>query len=108
MELIECLNTFDREPLNDLILFHMSRYVNYLSSLTQQMWIYTRLLKHMQLSLSDDGQVLLGESKVPISVPNIPASDGVLHIIDDLVFLKPFDYGDCEPFIGSGMEIDLE
>ena len=108
MDLIECLNTFDREPLNDLILFHMSRYVNYLSSLTQQMWIYTRLLKHMQLSLSDDGDVLLGESKVPISVPNIPASDGVLHIIDDLVFPEPFDYGDCEPFIGSGMEIDLE
>ena len=104
MELIECLKQFDREPLNDLILFHISKNVEYLSSLSQQRWIYTRLLRHMQISLSSDtGEVLLGMDEVPIVVPNIPATDGVVHIVDDLIFPSKFDYGDCESFLGSGM-----
>ena len=104
MELIECLYRFDREPLNDLILFHIAKDINYLSSLSQRMWLYTRLLTHMQVSLGENGEVLLGEPEVPIATPNIPASNGVIHIVDDLIFPRQFDYGDCMSFVGSGMD----
>lgn len=105
MTLIECLNNFDREPLNNLILYHIAEQVHYLSSLSQEKWLYTRLLRHMAIDVDNSGRVVLGDDRVTITRPNIPASDGVVHIIDDIIFPDMFDYGDCMSFIGSGMQI---
>ena len=104
MELLECLLRFDRDPINDLLLYHIVEGLEYLSSLALRNWIFTNLRIHLPIETGNNGEVLLGSSEIPITVPNIPATDGVVHIINELLFPPGFDYGECEPFVSSGMQ----
>lgn len=103
MELLECLLRFDRDSINDLLLYHIVEGLEYLSSLALRNWIFTNLRIHLPIKTGNNGEVLLGSSEIPITVPNIPATDGVVHIINELLFPPHFDYGECESFVSSGM-----
>ena len=106
-ELFNCLSVYMRRPLNDLLLFHIVKGTEYNTSIALQRWLYTLQLQFIQVHSFRDGSISLGSDVVPIIATNIPARNGVIHVVDRILFPPTFDFGMCQRFVpteppGSG------
>eukprot|EP00731_Ephydatia_muelleri_P038890 Em0969g3a len=87
--LVDCLTLAVRGPLNNLLLFNLAEGVEYTSSLSHRTYLYTMLLSYTNVYAFPNGTILLGTNKVQITQPNIPASNGVIHIVNGLAIPHP-------------------
>lgn len=111
-DLLNCLSIYMRRPLNDLLLFHVLKGAEYSSSIAFQRWLYTLRLEYLQVHASQDGSLALGFDIVPVIATDIPARNGVLHVVESILFPPVFNYGMCQRFVpteppptGSGMSM---
>ena len=94
--LVDCLTLAVRGPLNNLLLFNLAEGVEYTSSLSHRTYLYTMLLSYTNVYAFPNGTILLGTNKVQITQPNIPASNGVIHIVNGLAIPPSFNFGKCQ------------
>eukprot|EP00731_Ephydatia_muelleri_P030538 Em0022g52a len=97
--LVDCLTLAVRGPLNNLLLFNLAEGVEYTSSLSHRTYLYTMLLSYTNVYAFPNGTILLGTNKVQITQPNIPASNGVIHIVNGLAIPPSFNFGKCQQLV---------
>lgn len=98
-ELLECLVSDAGVPLTSLLLYHMVRGVEYSTSLSlQRYWVRTLSVLPLLLDTTENGTLLLGEDQVEVVQADIPASNGVVHAISEVLAVPELDFGDCEIF----------
>lgn len=108
-DLLNCLSIYMRRPLNDLLLFHIIKGTEYSSSLVYQKWLYTLRSEYLLVHASRDGSLALGSDIVRVITTDIPARNGVIHVVESILFPSVFDYGMCQQFVptepptGSGV-----
>ena len=93
--LLECLQLRERRALTNLVLYHMSDTVEFTSSLANRNFLYTQLLNFLTVDMMD-GRPILGSERASITMPDITAENGVLHIIDKVLIPPGFSLGSCE------------
>ena len=92
----DCLSRLERNSLNDLLLYHILDSAEYSSTLKARDIVYTKLLQPLTVEADDEQIFLMGaDVAVPISEPDIPASNGVVHEIPSLLIPQSFDLGVC-------------
>ena len=97
-ELLDCLLAQRGSPLRNLLFYHMSPAVEFSNSLAlQRNWIRT-LLGHLQVQVNDNSTIVLGDDKVEIVEPDIPAQNGVVHIINEVLAPPVLDFQSCFVF----------
>ena len=97
--LVECLTNYARGPLNNLLLFNLAEGVEYTSSLSRRSFLYTLLLSYMNVYASSNGTIFLGGNKVQIVQANIPASNGVIHVVNGVAIPPSFNFGKCQQLV---------
>ncbi|KAL5459887.1 hypothetical protein EMCRGX_G033275 [Ephydatia muelleri] len=97
--LVDCLTLAVRGPLNNLLLFNLAEGVEYTSSLSHRTYLYTMLLSYTNVYAFPNGTILLGTNTVQITQPNIPASNGVIHIVNGLAIPPSFNFGKCQQLV---------
>jgi len=98
-ELINCLQVYMRRPLNDILLFHIATGAEYNTSLALRPWQYTLLLRYLRVHSFANGSIFLGTNLTEIVEPNIPAQNGVIHVINGVLRPPNFDFGMCQRFV---------
>jgi len=91
---------YKRLPLSNLVLFHIVGSTEYTSSLAVHSGLHTLQLSTFRLSQAE-GENLIIETDPPASIvePDIPASNGVLHVINDVLIPPNLDFGACSSFV---------
>ena len=98
-ELFTCLTAYMRLPLQDLVLYHISSKADYNTTLALQGFIYTLQLSPILITADDAGVVSLNrDMSAQITMPNIPALNGVLHEVNAVLMPAGFDFGKCQEF----------
>lgn len=99
-ELFDCL-AFNRVLLSDLVLYHMADNAEYTPSLILRMFSYTRLPSQVLHLTTDESGTIVFQTTPPASIiqANIPARNGVIHIIDGVLMPPNFDYMNCQQFV---------
>ncbi len=98
-ELLQCLVSDAGQPLIKLLLYHLVRAVEYQASLSlRRYWVRTSADCPLLLTTTANGTLLLGEDHVEVTEFDIPASNGVVHAIDEVLAPPEFDFGNCEIF----------
>ena len=97
--LFTCLTAYMRIPLQDLVLHHIAGKADYNTTLALQGYIYTLQLSPIIISADSAGTIFLNrDMSVQISMPNIPALNGVIHEINGVLMPANFDFGKCQEF----------
>lgn len=97
--LLNCLTAYMRLPLQDLVLYHISERADYNTTLALQGYIYTLHLSPILIAADDAGVVSLNrDMSTQITMPNIPALNGVLHEINMVLMPTGFNFGKCQEF----------
>ena len=97
-ELLDCLIFQGGPPLSNLLFYHIVGAVEFNNSLAlQRYWVRT-LFGPLQVELDENNTVVLGEDKIEITEPDIPAQNGVVHIINQVLAPPSLDFRDCYPF----------
>lgn len=100
-DLLRCL-MYMRLPLSDLVLYHITRGTEYTTSLSLREFRHTLLLgQATRLTTSSEGVITFNNNDPPSSivVPNIAASNGVIHVIDNVLIPPNLDFGMCLEFV---------
>jgi hypothetical protein len=100
-DLLQCLLNYMRRPLSDLVLFHIAEGAEYTPSLSLRGFSHTLLRTHvLSLMTSPDGNITFTtDPPANIVTANIPASNGVIHIIDAVLIAPNMDFGMCSEFV---------
>ena len=97
--LFTCLTAYMRIPLQNLVLYHIAGKADYNTTLALQGFIYTLQLSPIIISTDSTGIIYLNrDMSVQISMPNIPALNGVIHEISGVLMPTGFDFGKCQEF----------
>lgn len=98
--LLACL-MYRRLPLSDLVLYHITDGAEYTSSLSLREFTYTLLQYHaIHLTTSPDGVITFSNNPPSnIIVADIPASNGVIHVVDSVLIPPNMDFGMCSDFV---------
>ena len=98
-DLLSCLTTYMRRPLQNLLLFHMSGQVDYNSTIFRQLSLSTLLLKDIRVNTFPNGSVFLTDEMIEVIETDIEARTGVIHVIDGILLPPEFDFGKCQAFV---------
>lgn len=98
-DLRTCLSMYMRRPYNDIWLYHIAPEAHYNSSLALHNFFYTLLLQFIRVDVADNGTIFLGPDRVRIIPPSIPARNGVIHVVENVLIPPDFNYGMCEQFV---------
>ena len=93
-ELFSCL-MYMRLPLHDLVLYHIAQSAEYTSSLALRQGLHTLHLSSLRLMGDSSNITFLTVPPSSIVVPNITASNGVIHYISDVLIPPTLDFGMC-------------
>ena len=97
---LDCLMYFERGALNDILLYHILDIAEYSSTLKARDIVYTKLLQPLTVEVDDEQIFLMGaDGAVPISRPDLLASNGVVHEIPSLLIPQSFDLGVCADLV---------
>jgi uncharacterized surface protein with fasciclin (FAS1) repeats len=97
--LFTCLTAYMRVPLQDLVLHHIAGKTDYNTTLALQGFVYTLQLSPIIISTDTAGVISLSrDMSVQITMPNIPALNGVIHEINGVLMPSGFDFGKCQEF----------
>lgn len=99
--LFNCLLTYMRLPLSDLVLYHLATGAEYTPSLSLREFSYTLLQGQvLRLTTSPEGRITFSTNPpANIIMANIPAINGVIHVIDSVLIAPNMDFGMCSQFI---------
>ena len=98
--LLTCLANYMRNPLNTILQFHIGQGAFYSPALALSDFFYTILDRFMRVKVdSETGEILLGPCDTVIIETDIAAANGVVHIIDRVLFPENFDFQMCAPFV---------
>lgn len=99
-ELLACL-MYRRLPLSDLVLYHIADGAEYSSSLSLREFTYTLLqYQVIRLQTSSDGVITFSNNPPSnIIVADIPASNGVIHVVDSVLIPANMDFEMCSDFV---------
>ena len=105
-ELYNCLTSYMRVPLTNLVLYHISKQTDYSQVLSLRQSAFSlftdyRGPRSILVFTAENGTLFLGDlgNQIPITTADIPASNGVIHVIDGVLMPPDFDYGQCQPFV---------
>lgn len=99
MDLFTCL-MYQRVLLNDIVLYHIARGAEYTPSLSLRQFTHTLQLQPIRLNTDENGTItLINERPSTIIMPDIPASNGVVHVVDNVLIPPNFNFGKCEEFV---------
>lgn len=98
-ELLNCLTAYMRLPLQDLVLHHIAGKTDYSTTLALQGFLYTLQLSPILVSADASGVISLNrDQSAQITVPDIPAINGVIHEINAVLLPSGFTFGKCQEF----------
>ncbi len=99
-DLFTCL-MYNRLPLHDIVLYHISEGADFTPSLALRQFAYTLQLQVVYLMDNNGSGNITFRTDPPTSIirPDIPASNGVIHVIDGLLIPPGFNYGSCTEFV---------
>ena len=98
--LFTCLTAYMRVPLQDLVLHHIAGKTDYNTTLALQGFVYTLQLSPIIVSTDSAGVISLSrDMSVQVTMPNIPALNGVIHEINGVLMPVGFDFGKCQEFV---------
>ena len=105
--LMMCMSFYMRLPFNNLLLFHIGSGAHYSSSLSRNNFFYTLLQKFIEVEVDSDGTIYLGRCRVPIIDRDVvSASNGVIHVVERVLFPEDFSFGMCDAFIPSPSPVE--
>ena len=97
--LFTCLTAYMRVPLQDLVLHHIAGKTDYNTTLALQGFVYTLQLSPIIVSTDSAGVISLNrDMSVQVTMPNIPALNGVIHEINGVLMPTGFNFGKCQEF----------
>ena len=101
MGLMNCLGNYMRRPFHDIMLFHVGQGAYHSSALAISDFFYTLLDRFLRVKVDPDtGDILLGTCETPIIEADIvSASNGVVHVIDRVLFPDNFNFQMCTQFV---------
>ena len=100
-ELFNCLTRYMREPLIDLLLYHLVGRAEYTSSLALQSHIYTLRPRYLRVTVerNENRTIRLGaDHGTTVVMADITAVNGVVHVIDNVLIPPGFTFGKCQEF----------
>ena len=97
-ELLDCLIFQGGLPLSNLLFYHIVGAVEFNNSLALQRYWVRSLFGPLRVQLDENNTVVLSEDKIEITEPDIPAQNGVVHIISQVLAPPSLDFRDCYPF----------
>ena len=97
-ELLDCLIFQGGPPLSNLLFYHIVGAVEFNNSLALQRYWVRSLFGPLRVQLDENNTVVLSEDKIEITEPDIPAQNGVVHIISQVLAPPSLDFRDCYPF----------
>ena len=105
-DLYNCLTSYMRVPLTNLVLYHISKQTDYSQVLSLRQSAFSlftdyRGPRSILVFTAENGTIFLGDlgNQIPITTADIPASNGVIHVIDGVLMPPDFDYGQCQRFV---------
>ncbi len=105
-DLLNCLISFMRVPLTNLVLYHISRQTDYSQVLSLRQSAFSLFTDYhgprsIVVFTAENGTIFLGElgDQIPITRADIPAINGVIHEIGGVLMPPNFDYGQCQRFV---------
>ncbi len=105
-QLFNCLTSFMRVPLTNLVLYHISRQTDYSQVLSLRQSAFSLFTDYhgprtLLVFTAENGTIFLGElgDQIAITRVDIPASNGVIHEIEGVLMPPNFDYGECQRFV---------
>ena len=103
IDLFTCL-MYMRLPLHDFVLYHIAEGTEFTTSLSLRQAVVTLQLTTLRLMSTADGNItFLTNPQSSIVIPNITASNGVIHVISDILLPSGFDFGMCSNFVPTTM-----
>ena len=97
-ELLDCLIFQGGLPLSNLLFYHIVGAVEFNNSLALQRYWVRSLFGPLRVQLDENNTVVLSEDKIEITEPDIPAQNGVVHIISQVLAPPSLDFRDCYSF----------
>ena len=100
-DLMACISAYMRRPFNDLLLYHIGMEAHYSSSLSLMNFFYTLLGQYLKVEVDAvTGRIALGRCGILINESDIvQASNGVIHVVEKVLFPDNFSFGMCEIFV---------
>lgn len=105
-ELFNCLTSYMRVPLTNLILYHISKQTDYSQVLGLRQSAFSLFTDYngprsLLVLAAENGTLFLGElgDQIAVTTADIPASNGVIHEVGGVLMPQNFDYGKCQPFV---------
>ena len=93
VDAVECLlRPENKNYLNQLVLIHISYLAEYNSTLSQRSRLYTFNTRYYLFVNVEDGQVLLTRDRIPLEESDIPANNGVIHVLPDVIVPPEVDF----------------
>ena len=99
--LLNCIGNYMRRPFNKILQFHVGQGAYYSSALALSDFFYTILDKFLRVKVDPEtGDILLGPCESAIIDQDIvSASNGVVHVIERVLFPENFDFLMCSPLV---------
>ena len=102
---VECLLRPDnRRYLNQLVLIHISSPAEYSATLSQRSRLYTFNHRYYLFVRTDEnGNILVTNDRISLSEMDIPANNGVIHAIPEIILPPEVDFDKlCSEDEGDG------
>lgn len=89
---VECLLSRENlESLSQLVLIHIGSPAEYNSTLSQRSRFYTFNTRYFLFVRVENGEVLVTNSRIPFEEADIPANNGVIHALPEVVLPPEVD-----------------
>lgn len=83
---VECLlNQENSKSLSELVLLHIGSPAEYTSTLSQRSRFYTFNKRYYLFVRVENGEVLITNSRIPLEDSDIPANNGVIHALPEVI-----------------------
>ena len=99
---VECLlRESNSHYLSKFVLIHISLPAEFTPTLSQRKYVPTFTYWYLVVSMSDEGGVLITRDEIPIEDPDLPARNGVIHVIPEAIVPSRIDFERLCPDIAT-------
>lgn len=90
---VDCLlSSENAKALSQLVLIHIGSPAEYTATLSQRSRFYTFNTRYYLFVREEDGNVLVTNDRIPLQDADIPANNGVIHTLPDVIVPPVVDF----------------
>ena len=99
---VECLlSRKNKQYLKNLVLIHIAAPAEYTSTLVERSRVPTFAWYRLIISSDDNGTILVTRDQIPIQEADIPANNGVIHVLPNVIVPPGIDFEKLCPTVAT-------